>query len=42
VPPPYPMPMARMESMAAKDASTPIAPGEVEASITVNVTFELE
>ena len=42
VPPPYPMPVARMESMAAKDASTPIAPGEVEASITVNVTFELQ
>ena len=42
VPPPYPMPVARMESMAAKDASTPIAPGEVEASLTVNVTFELQ
>ena len=41
-PPPYPMPVARMESMAAKDASTPIAPGEVEASITLNVTFELQ
>jgi hypothetical protein len=42
VPPPHPMPVARMEAMAAKDASTPIAPGEVEASVTVNVTFELE
>lgn len=42
VPPPHPIPMARMESMAAKDASTPIAPGEVEASVIVNVTFELQ
>ena len=41
-PPPYPMPVARMEAASAKDASTPIAPGEVEASLTVNVTFELE
>lgn len=42
VPPPYPVPMVRAEAMAAKDASTPIAAGEVEASITVNVTFELQ
>jgi uncharacterized protein len=41
-PPPYPVPVMRAESMAAKDAATPIAPGEVEASITVNVTFELQ
>lgn len=42
VPPPYPVPMVRAEAMAAKDASTPIAAGEVEAAITVNVTFELQ
>lgn len=41
-PPPYPMPMMRAQAMEAKDASTPIAPGEVEASVTVNVVFELE
>jgi uncharacterized protein YggE len=39
--PPWPVPMmARME--AAQDAAnTPIAPGQVETSINVNVTFEL-
>jgi len=42
VPPPYPMPIARAEAMSAKDASTPVAPGEVEMAVTVNVTFELE
>lgn len=42
-PPPYPMPVMRTQSMAeAKDASTPIAAGEVEATVTVNVVFELE
>lgn len=41
-PPPYPMPVARMESMAAKDASTPIAPGELAMTVTVNVVFELQ
>jgi len=34
-----PMPMVRME--AAQDASTPVAPGEIETRISVNVTFEL-
>jgi uncharacterized protein YggE len=38
--PPIPMPMmARMES--AQDASTPIAPGEIETRVNVGVTFEL-
>jgi len=38
--PPVPMPMAvRME--AAQDASTPIAPGQIETRVNVNVTFEL-
>ncbi|MDX2277277.1 MAG: SIMPL domain-containing protein [Hyphomonadaceae bacterium] len=38
--PPWPMPMmARAE--AAQDVSTPIAPGQIETSINVNVTFEL-
>lgn len=42
-PPPYPMPVMRNQAMAeAKDASTPISAGEVEASVTVNVVFELE
>lgn len=42
-PPPYPMPMVRAQAMAeAKDASTPIAAGEVEATVSVNVVFELE
>ncbi len=37
--PPVPMPMAvRLES---RDASTPIAPGEIETRVSVNVTFEL-
>jgi uncharacterized protein YggE len=31
--------MARMES--AQDASTPIAPGEIETRVNVGVTFEL-
>jgi uncharacterized protein YggE len=38
--PPMPMPMmARME--AAQDASTPIAPGQIETRVRVSVTFEL-
>ncbi len=37
--PPIPMPMARMEM--AQDASTPIAPGEIETRVHVSVTFEL-
>lgn len=41
-PPPYPMPMARVASMEAKDVATPVAPGEVELSVTVNAVFELE
>jgi uncharacterized protein len=34
------VPMA-MERMAAADASTPIAPGEIETQVQVSVTFEL-
>lgn len=34
------VPMA-MERMAAADASTPIAPGEIETRVSVSVTFEL-
>lgn len=38
--PPVPMPVAvRME--AAQDASTPIAPGQIETRVSVSVTFEL-
>jgi uncharacterized protein len=37
--PPIPMMAARME--AAQDASTPIAPGQIETRVNVNVTFEL-
>ena len=38
--PPVPMPMMRME--AAQDAaSTPVAPGEIETHVSVNITFEL-
>lgn len=38
--PPMPVPMmARME--AAQDASTPIAPGQIETRVSVGVTFEL-
>lgn len=38
--PPMPMPMERM-AMAGNDASTPIAPGEIETRVSVGVTFEL-
>ncbi|MFC3713531.1 SIMPL domain-containing protein [Sphingoaurantiacus capsulatus] len=42
-PPPYPVPVMRAQAMAEmKDASTPVAAGEVELSVTVNVVFELE
>jgi len=37
--PPIPMPM--MARMEAQDASTPIAPGQIETRMNVNVTFEL-
>lgn len=37
--PPMPMPVMRME--AAQDASTPVAPGEIESRVSVSVTFEL-
>jgi uncharacterized protein YggE len=37
--PPVPMSLARMEM--AQDASTPIAPGEIETRVSVSVTFEL-
>lgn len=38
--PPIPVPMmSRME--AAQDAATPIAPGQIETRVNVNVTFEL-
>lgn len=40
-PPPYPIPIARMEAMDAK-ASTPVAAGEVRLQANVNVVFELE
>jgi uncharacterized protein YggE len=36
--PPMPMPMERM---AAQDASTPVAPGQIETRVGVSVTFEL-
>jgi len=42
VPPPYPVPMARAEAAMAKDAGTPVAPGEVQLAATVNVVFELQ
>jgi uncharacterized protein YggE len=38
--PPYPVPMLqRME--AGGDAATPIAPGQIETTVNVSVTFEL-
>jgi hypothetical protein len=37
-----PMPMMRMAvAEAAADASTPIQPGQVGSSVTVNVTYEM-
>lgn len=38
--PPIPMPMYRAEAMSAS-AAPPIAPGEMNLSVTVNVTYEL-
>ncbi len=38
--PPIPVPMMA-ERMAAADASTPIAPGQIETRVSVGVTFEL-
>ena len=40
--PPYPIPTMRAQAMESKDTSTPVAPGEVEMTVTVNVVFELE
>lgn len=39
---PRPMPMMMARSMKMEAADTPVVPGEVALSITVNVTFELE
>ena len=39
--PPVPMPMVRMQAMAAKDAGTEVAPGENTVSASVDVVFEL-
>ncbi|WP_419815280.1 SIMPL domain-containing protein [Glacieibacterium sp.] len=39
---PRPMPMMMARSMKMEAADTPVVPGEVTLSITVNVTFELE
>lgn len=36
-----PMPFARAELMAAKDAGTPVSPGELEVTATVEVTFAI-
>lgn len=42
VPPSYPMMKAmRMEAGASDTASTPVAPGQVDLDVTVNVTYEL-
>ena len=41
VPPPYPIPVMRMEA-AAQDASSKIVPGEQTLSITLSVTYEIE
>lgn len=38
--PPIPMPMYRMEAMNAS-AAPPVAPGEMNLNVTVNVTYEL-
>ncbi len=37
-----PMPVMAMAAREAKDASTPIEPGESRTTVTVNVSFELE
>lgn len=41
-PPPYPVPVVRMDAASSKEASTPTAPGEIELTAMVNVVFELE
>lgn len=42
-PQPYPMMMkAAMADAAGREASTPIAPGQVDVDVTVNITYELE
>ena len=38
---PPPMPMMRMSAAPAADASTPIAPGEIEVQARVSVTVEI-
>ena len=40
--PPRPYTMMRAMSAKAEDASTPVSPGEVSLTVTVNMTFELE
>ena len=37
-----PMPMYRMAAKASADASTPVAAGELQESVTVSATFELQ
>ena len=39
--PPVPMPMERFQARDAAVANTPIAPGQIETTVSVNVTFEL-
>lgn len=41
VPPPYPIPMMRMEA-AAQDASSKIVPGEQTLTMTLSISYELE
>jgi uncharacterized protein YggE len=43
-PPPYPMMARKMMSMAAASPveATPVASGQVQLSVTVNITYELE
>lgn len=39
--PPVPMPMERFAARDAAVANTPISPGQIETTVSVNVTFEL-
>jgi uncharacterized protein YggE len=39
--PPMPMPMYAMRAEAADGAPTPVAPGEIQTRVSVNVTYEL-
>lgn len=39
--PPMPMPMYAMRAEAADAAPTPVAPGEIQTRVSVNVTYEL-